>query len=610
METLGEYKCRNCDMAFRSLGLLDKHREHFCIGSDIGDPLILKQRNSKFMEPEDSEWGPGPKKAETPEFIRQREPRNELAGLRRWRERAGDMEGPSGKEQNLGGHVSNSLALRKLTDEFHKLRMSIEESMPTCPTQWDHRERVQEMAERHGQQLAEIQAHNRQLEQQREEIGRQLAELAGLGNTANLEKLLLELQEQEERNEEALLQLKGQIQTLQDQQGAKEDSVRPDSPTTGSHEDRKSQNINFDLISFGDGPLSGQIRALRLAYVQSGGSDPVVLAQMHDLQAEAHVLERARRKAEHKGCKKRSKPSQRALDSELLAVELENQRLEEEILRIQMARERHRGEEAAGAELQQMQREQIHQMAAVQAEIEYLRREVERAKEHPRERSHVCFQEQARPTLGRPVLDPLETLGPAPYDPGAGFVIFYDLVLGLDATLRTVRLLAGLYAGGQEIGRPVPLPAVPCQPGGGLPYAYGVPMGNYATLAVKQPVPRMQPSPSLSLVVELQAAGGLDSYGQEVQRLVSRGWAQLDLFDEHNQVQSGHWRVPFRALPLRPSLSTGQLNSVPQVGSMELCLRIANARDGDVQSLVNVEPGNASQYKYPSMVGCIKSSVS
>ena len=34
-------------------------------------------------------------------------------------------------------------------------------------------------------------------------------------------------------------------------------------------------------------------RALRLAYMQSGGSDPAVLAQMHDLQAEAHTLEQA-----------------------------------------------------------------------------------------------------------------------------------------------------------------------------------------------------------------------------------------------------------------------------------------------------------------------------
>ena len=50
-------------------------------------------------------------------------------------------------------------------------------------------------------------------------------------------------------------------------------------------------------------------------------------------------------------------------------------------------------------------------------------------------------------------------------------------------------------------------------------------------------LPRMQPSPSLSLVVELQAAGGVDIYGQ-VQRLVSLGWARMSLFDQYNQVRT------------------------------------------------------------------------
>ena len=75
----------------------------------------------------------------------------------------------------------------------------------------------------------------------------------------------------------------------------------------------------------------------------------------------------------------------------------------------------------------------------------------------------------------------------------------------------------------------------------------------------------MQPSGSFSLVVEVQAAGGQDECGQEIQRLASCGWARLDLFDPHNQVRSGHWRAPVRSLPVRPALSPGQLNSIPQV---------------------------------------------
>ncbi len=35
---------------------------------------------------------------------------------------------------------------------------------------------------------------------------------------------------------------------------------------------------------------------------------------------------------------------------------------------------------------------------------------------------------------------------------------------------------------------------------------------------------------------------------------------------------------------------------------MELCLRVANARDGDVQTLEKIDPNNTYQYKYIPMV--------
>lgn len=47
---------------------------------------------------------------------------------------------------------------------------------------------------------------------------------------------------------------------------------------------------------------------------------------------------------------------------------------------------------------------------------------------------------------------------------------------------------------------------------------------------------RIQPSPSLCLVVEVQAAKYLDVYNQEVFKLVACGWTQLELFDQYNQV--------------------------------------------------------------------------
>jgi len=35
---------------------------------------------------------------------------------------------------------------------------------------------------------------------------------------------------------------------------------------------------------------------------------------------------------------------------------------------------------------------------------------------------------------------------------------------------------------------------------------------------------------------------------------------------------------------------------------MELCLRVANACHGDVQTLAKIDINNTNQYKYPSMV--------
>lgn len=72
----------------------------------------------------------------------------------------------------------------------------------------------------------------------------------------------------------------------------------------------------------------------------------------------------------------------------------------------------------------------------------------------------------------------------------AGFVIFYDFLLGLEPSLRMVRLVAGLYNSGQEMGRPTPLPGVHCEVGGALQYVTEGYPGNLAVLSVKQPVPR------------------------------------------------------------------------------------------------------------------------
>ncbi|KAL6458105.1 hypothetical protein MHYP_G00333350 [Metynnis hypsauchen] len=560
MERLEEFNCRNCNMTFRSFGLLDKHKTRFCIGSEIGDPVKLRTSCVEMRQPERAALrGVSPKRTQTPDLISQlREQRNKL------------LKQKDRKKIDPQDRTAESLVINQLTDE----RVN--------------GERLREVFEHHGQKLAEINAHNAQLEQQRKEIERRLAELSGHGKSSvHLEYLLQELKEQEEKNEDILHQLSTQINGLH---GMKEADVSSDVP-----EDKKTQHVTFDLISV-DGPVSSQIRSLRLVYMQSGGSDPEVLAHMHDLQAEAYTLEQARVRDEHKVTKRRTKTSHHAVDSDLVAVEHDIQGLEEEILRLQLVRDRHRREE--GSALSLVQKHQILQLARLQAEISSLKKEVERG----RKGTLALDSTLKHSLLGKHVPDPMDSLGPAPYDPVAGFVIFYDMVMNVDASFRAVYLVAQLYSGGQEMRWPSPMPPVQCQPAGALASTLSRNPGNYSLLAVKQSVPRMHPSPALSLMLELQDAGGLDSSGHEIHGFVPIGWTRLQLFDQHNQVQSGFWRVPVHCLPMRPSLSLGQLNSVPQLGNMEICLRVVNARDGGVQSLTKIDPNNTSHYKFPPMV--------
>ncbi|XP_044055508.1 coiled-coil domain-containing protein 17 isoform X2 [Siniperca chuatsi] len=608
-----ELICGDCNMVFRSTGLLEKHKALFCIGSMAGHLRV--QRHSSELLMRDQTGCVDPKQTRTPDLVQLRGQRRNIT---KWR--SVDAKPNSAKAEDIPAtSQTESAALQDLTDEFHKLRMSIEENLPNrskrttdtevsgCPL--GHSERLKEMREMatlHERQLALIHAHNQQLEQQRDELAHQVSVLSEQSNTTHLESLLMELREQEERNEETLQQLTEHLHALH----VREVSVPAAQPDP--EENKKMHHNSYELISCADGPLSTQIKALRQAYIQSGGSDPAIVVRMIDLQAEAQSLEKNQPVAAGKSTK--VKPPWQGPSWELLAVQQENQKLEEEILRIQLARRQHHNYEAVRTELELVQGENLLQIASLQAEME-------RSKEAPRPRrqpppppplplqpkTHIhaplsLFQARSFSSpLGTCTLDSLDSLGPAPYDPAAGFVVFYDLVLGVDVSQRALRLVAALYSESQEVGPPTPLPPVQCLPGVSLPYTHSLTPRNYALLSVKQPAPRIQPSPSLSLVVEVQTARDLDVHNQDVFKLLSCGWTRMDLFDQYNQLHSGHWRLPVRSLPIR-SLSLAQLNSVPQVGNMELCVRLVNGRDGDVQTLAKPDPTSTGHYKYPSVV--------
>ncbi|KAF1556720.1 Coiled-coil domain-containing protein 17, partial [Eudyptes schlegeli] len=113
--------------------------------------------------------------------------------------------------------------------------------------------------------------------------------------------------------------------------------------------------------------------ALRLSYLRAGGHDLAILDQLLQLQVEATVLEKGttglrggRRMAEPHGT------GARGLDAALLAVELENRRLEDELLALKVRRERRAD---AGSRAAQRHAEELAQL---QAEVGMLQCHTER----------------------------------------------------------------------------------------------------------------------------------------------------------------------------------------------------------------------------------------
>ncbi|XP_039615668.1 coiled-coil domain-containing protein 17-like [Polypterus senegalus] len=596
--------CPQCNMTFKSSLLLEKHREKFCIGGDIG----------KVRE------------AQTPQDL--------LEKVKDYKKRRQELrEQRDRQEREL---------LKDIDDEKRpRTPETVEDSEPpsrqrgsSSRAKWNkgHDTHVRHLAQTHGKHIVDIMTENKELERQRKEIDEKLKELASQSkNFLQVEKMLKELKDQEQKNEFLLESMRQQMQILQmEAMRTKNLSMHSDSPLYSSK--KKSKLPEFQphtyIPFYGGGLLSSEISALRLSYLQNGGNDQIILAQIQDLLNEALQLEQQAKQphTHHHKDKHRRGPQEslrRSLTRDLITLEVENQRLESELVKLQLKKRKDPKysktsySRRTGHLPVYLPENGDHKMRVLKRDIDLLKQELEiqRLRRHIKTSVTQAPPEQTAPSplppledvrtqtpnLTKQIWESKDGLGPAPYDPIAGFVIFYDFLQGLDSFYRVCRLVVGLCSGAQEMGSPVFLPPVYCEPSSLPSYLSENKRLNVATLAAKQAVPRIRPSPLISLVMELQASGGYDPYGQEVNRLVSRGWVKLDIFDLHNRVISGKWKVPIRILPVNPALTTGEMNGVPQLGNAELHLRIVNARDADLQSSAPISEYNASLYKYPPL---------
>ncbi|MBN3311184.1 CCD17 protein, partial [Amia calva] len=586
---MSHFSCSKCNMTFKSALLLAKHEEKFCIGGDLGpQDMVEKVRDYK----------------------KRREGQRKLHQMRE-RQLLHEMENRERQSQ----HEARELV--------HSLKPSSDPGGQSSRVHWIHSRETQmrHLAENHGRHVADIVTENRELEKQRKEIDFRLQELAAqTKNVSEVEKMLQELKAQEQRNALHLESLREQLQAVQQESMRnKVHSRHSDSQLyTSKNKEKEMLHSQTYVPFYGGGVLSSEISAVRLTYLQNGGNDQMILAQLQDLLKEALQVEEQGKQSWNHRPKDRSKHHRghdaikSRLNRDLITIEIENQRLEEEITKFQLKKRT----EPQLPRTTYNYRPTDQKIKAMRADIDLLKQEIDIHRLRRRMKT-TAVQDRHRqtslsplppledvrsqtPTLANNFFESADGLGPAPYDPVAGFVVFYDFLLGLDSFYRVCRLVVGLYNGPQEMGNPAPLPPVYCEPASLSPYQPDK-RGNLATLATKQAVPRVRPSPTISLVLELQASGGYDPYGQEVSRLVSRGWVKLDIFDSHNRVISGRWKVPIRILPVKPSLTTGEINGVPQLENAELYLRIVNARDADMQSSAPISPNNATLYKYPPL---------
>ncbi|XP_015195740.2 coiled-coil domain-containing protein 17-like [Lepisosteus oculatus] len=587
------FNCSNCNMSFKSALLLGKHKEMFCIGGDIG-------KTRKTQTPEDMIERVKDYKKRREELRKQHEVRE--------RQLLREMENRT---------TSSGPEVQEVT---HTMKSTSEPTGQSSRALWmhEHDTQVRQLAESHGKHVTEIANKNRVLEKQRKEIDSQLQELSEqTKNMSQVKKMLEELKAQEQKNSLLLETLREQLQFLQmESMRNKTESRHSDSRLYTFKKKESDKTHSHTYIPFyGGGALSSEISALRLTYLQNGGNDQLILAQLHDLLNEALQVEQQGKHihpSEINSHKREYDSIRRHLNRDLIAVEIENQRLEEDFMKLQMKRRRDPRQLRAPHKY----RPGDQKIKALKADIDLLKQQIEihrlRRKvkpatvQAPEERislSPLPPLEDVRlqtPALVKHYLE-ANDLGPAPYDPVAGFVVFYDFLLGLDPFYRICRLVVGLYNGPQEMGNPSSLPPVYCEPTSLSLYHPDNRKGNLAMLAIKQAVPRVRPSPTISLTLELQASGGYDPYGQEVNHLISRGWVKVDIFDTHNRVISGRWKVPIRILPVKPSLTTGEMNGVAQLDNAELFLRIVNARDADLQNSAPISQSNAGLYKYPPL---------
>jgi len=268
------------------------------------------------------------------------------------------------------------------------------------PAKYNHNAdpKVKQLAENHGRSMEAIHIRNRDLERQKEEIRRRLEDLGRrpVNDDGQMNSLLLELKDQEARNRFLLEDLRRQL-------GNKTVAPGPEPKVT--------KQIAYPVY-YGNS-LVAEISAVRQSYLSNGGSDPDILQQLAQMQAEAQAIDDSLK----------NKPSQKK-DSKsdyLLNLELENERFQRQLLLLQeqnaqaMNRRKNEREDELERELRRMQQDHLHKMHGLQREMEKMRTENLYFKYQDKP-SKIIVQSTHSPPPPQPITQYVEVDRLAPYD--------------------------------------------------------------------------------------------------------------------------------------------------------------------------------------------------
>ncbi|RUS83084.1 hypothetical protein EGW08_009170, partial [Elysia chlorotica] len=336
--------------------------------------------------------------------------------------------------------------------------------------------KVKQLAESHGRNMESFHTKNRDLERQREEIRRRLE---GLGRRPikeddSMNALFQELKDQEARNQRMLEELRRIL--------ASQNIPMPQMP----QQEPKTSRYVYPIY-YGNS-LVAEIIAVRQAYIQNGGNDPDILQQLAQMQAEAQAIDDSLRNRPAIKIKAgKAQPD----NSNLFALELENERLQRQLLLLQeqniQARHRRKDdrEDELERDIRRMHQDHLRKMYELQREIERLRHDTVYLRMREQQPSKIIVQQPPPIQAPPPIITPapvqtkyIEVDRLAPYDYSAGFVIFYDFVLNLDPRIGAVRLIVGLHNNQAKLGEPTILPLVYTEPGARQATAYNAPAVN------------------------------------------------------------------------------------------------------------------------------------